>query len=270
MDLQLKGKRVLVTGSSAGIGAGTAEIFVREGATVVINGRDEKRLQAVERKLKEIGGNVVSAPGDLSTDAGAKAVVDATLERLGHIDILVNNAGGTEQQGRGWFSATVGEWASVSEKNTLSAVRLIHAFVPAMKERGWGRVINIGSTGSVLAEAHVAHYCAAKAALANMTISLTKELTGTGVTANMVTPGGIVTRTFEEFLARFGKAQGWSGTTWKDFEANYVKLRSFRTTRLGRAEDIGNTVAFIASPLADYITGTCIRVDGGQVPTMHL
>ena len=270
MDLQLKGKRVLITGSSAGIGEETAEIFTREGATVVLNGRDESRLRTVERKLRKLGADVFSAKGDLSTDAGAKEVVDATLAHVGGIDILVNNAGGNEQLATGWFSATAGDWASLTEKNTISAVRLIHAFVPAMKERGWGRVINIGSTGAVLAEAHVAPYCAAKAALANMTLSLTKELTGTGVTVNMVTPGGIVTRTFEEFLVVFGKRQGWPGNHWKDFEPNYVKLRSFRTPRLGRAEDIGNTVAFIASPLADYITGACIRVDGGQVPTMHL
>lgn len=269
MDLQLKGKRVLITGSNAGIGAGTADVFVREGATVVLNGRDETRLQAVERKLKASGGNVFSAPGDLATDAGAEAVIDATLAQVGSIDILVNNAGGVEEQKSGWFSASVAEWASVSEKNTISAVRLIHAFVPAMKERGWGRVINISSSGSILAEAHVGYYCAAKAALNNMTLSLSKELAATGVTANVVSPGGIVTHTFEEFLTHFGKAQGWPGVGWRDFEANYVKLRSIRTNRLGRAEDIGNTVAFVASPLADYITGTCIRVDGGQIPTMN-
>ena len=144
MDLQLKGKRVLVTGSSAGIGEGTAEIFVREGATVILNGRDKKRLQAVEQKLKEMGGNVFSAPGDLATDAGAKAVVDATLAHVGHIDILVNNAGGNEQQGTGWFSLKVSEWAS-TEKNTLSAVRAIHAFVPGMKSEAGG-----GSSTSVV------------------------------------------------------------------------------------------------------------------------
>jgi 3-oxoacyl-[acyl-carrier protein] reductase len=270
MDLQLKGKRVLITGSSTGIGEGTATVFIREGATVVLGGRDKARLLAVERNLKEMGGNVFSAPGDLATDAGASAVIDATLAQVGSIDILVNNAGGVEQSGSGWFSASIADWASVYEKNTVSAVRLVHAFVPAMKERRWGRVVNIGSSGAVQAEPHAAHYCAAKAATANMTLSLSKELAGTGVTANVVSPGPIVTPKFEEFLTGFGKAQGWTGTGWRDFESKYMKSRSIRTSRLGRPEDIGNAVAFVASPLADYITGTCIRVDGGQVTSINI
>ena len=270
MDLQLKGRRVLVTGSNIGIGEGIADVMVREGATVVIHGRDETRVQAVSRRISAQGGRAFAAPGDLSTDAGAKSVADAARAHVGGIDILVNNAGGLDATGPGWFGASTSDWVAVAEKNTVSSVRLIHAFVPEMRGRSWGRVINISSSGAVQAVTHSPHYCAAKAAINNLTLSLSKELTGSGVTVNSVSPGPIRTPTFEVWLTSVAKARGWPGSTFEEFEAKYLKeMSQLRSTRIGRAEDIGNAVAFLASPLSDFITGTNIRVDGGQISTIN-
>lgn len=266
MDLQLDGKRALVTGSNSGIGKGIATVLAREGARVIIHGRDSGRAHAVAREINENCGHAVVALGDLATDQGAKSVVDAALAQAGGVDILVNNHGGNDtalDKNPDWFDVNAQDWGVVMQQNTISCARLILALVPAMRERGWGRVINIGSFGGYEPTAQVPNYCAAKAALANLTLSLSKALAGSGVTANTVSPGFIRSGRFETWVLSFAQHMGWEGNV-DDFEARIVKQLSLNASRCGRVEDIGNMVAFLASPLAAFVSGADLRVDGGQ------
>lgn len=269
MDLQLTGKRALVTGSSSGIGAGIARALAREGTHVVVHGRNRERTEAVATAIRDAGYSVGVAFGDLATDEGAAAVAAAT----GEIDILINNIGGTESTGgnlTGWFDVKPEHWAGAMQQNLISAVRMIHAFVPAMKERGWGRVINISSGGGASPPDTVPEYCAAKAGLNNMTVGLSKALSRTGVTVNTVSPGCTRTAMLERGLKMMGDANGWPEDL-DEREARFMDLGIYpcTTQRYGRPDDIGSLVAWLASPLSAFVNGANYRIDGGQVQSVN-
>ena len=150
MDLNLTGKRALVTGSSSGIGRGIAAVLAGEGASVIVHVRNRERAEETAELIRQAGGTAFLAIGDLANDDGAGVVAQAVARHTGGIDILVNNIGGTESYGGqmlSWFEVSAEHWLGTLQQNLISAVRMIHAFVPAMRERGWGRVINISSGG---------------------------------------------------------------------------------------------------------------------------
>lgn len=273
MDLQLAGKRALVTGASSGIGRGVAQVLAREGVTVVVHGRNPARTEATAEAIRSAGGSAFVALGDLATDAGAAAVARAVQDHTGGLDILVNNIGGTEASGGGlksWFEILPEHWAGSMQQNVVAAVRMIHAFVPAMRDRGWGRVINVASAGATEPPPAVPDYCAAKAAVINMTVSLSKALARTGVTVNTVSPGCTRTEAFERTLDRMAADQGWPDD-YESREAGFMALGMFpcAAERYGRPEDIGALVAFLASPLATFVDGSNYRIDGGQCQSVN-
>lgn len=269
MDTQLAGKRALVTGSSSGIGAEIARFLAREGVRVVVHGRDAARTQAVKEGINAAGGEAKVALGDLTTDQGASAVIGAANDAFGGIDILVNNTGGAVNSSNGsWFDASLEDWAESYRYNTLTAVRLIKAFVPAMRERGWGRVIQISSRNAISPHAQLGDYGAAKAAVNNMTLSLSKALAGSGVTANGVMPGLIATPQLDGWFLEMAKQHAGS-TDPRDGQAHVLKNVVHQTVnRLGRPADIASAVVYLASPLSDFMTGTTFRIDGGSTPTV--
>jgi NAD(P)-dependent dehydrogenase (short-subunit alcohol dehydrogenase family) len=273
MDLQLTGRRALVTGASSGIGRGIARVLAREGAVVVVHGRNAERAQQVADEIRAAGGTAHIALGDLATDEGAAAVVRDTKAAVGELDILVNNIGGTEASGGGlqnWFDVVPEYWAGAMQQNLIGAVRMIHAFVPAMKDAGWGRVINISSGGGTSPPDTVPDYCAAKAGLNNMTVGLSKALARSGVTVNTVSPGCTRTEMFERTLQKVGDAKGWPADM-DEREALFMDLGVFPcvTERYGRPEDVGALVAFVASPLAAFVSGANYRIDGGQCQSVN-
>ncbi len=184
MDLNLTGRNALVTGSTSGIGAGIAIALAREGATVVVHGRSEARAKSVVEQIVEAGGKAHYALGDLGNDDGANAVIEQALGAVKKIDILVNNVGGPVEGKVSFFDTTLGEWADSYNGNALAAVRMIQGLVPAMKARGWGRVIQITSRNAISPHANMPSYGGAKAAMNNFTLGLSKELAFTGVTSN--------------------------------------------------------------------------------------
>jgi NAD(P)-dependent dehydrogenase (short-subunit alcohol dehydrogenase family) len=252
LDLQLEGKRALVTGSSSGIGEAIARTLAGQGAAVVVHGRNAERAERVAGDINRAGlGRAVVALGDLSRQDEADRVAQSALEALGGIDILVDNAGRGLVHA-GWLEASIQEWEELFEANLFSAVRMIRALVPGMKERRWGRVIQIASVVATQPFPGSAVYAATKAAMVNMTISLAKELGGTGVTVNSVSPGPIVTPLFEQVVPE-------GGADRRQFEANATYVGRF-----GRPEEIADLVAFLASPRADFIDATDVHIDGGR------
>ena len=268
MDLQLAGKRAVVTGSSSGIGEAIAKALAAEGASVVVHGRREAEARRVAAEITRAGGKAVVALGDLGTDADADAVAGVANEAFGGVDILINNAGAFPPGG--WLDTDATEWTDLYNQNVGSMVRLITRLVPGMKERGWGRVISIASGVATMPFADMPHYSATKAANVNLAVSLAKAVAGSGVTSNAVSPGMIVTPGVEEMLKGMAPQIGVPADDWAALEAFAVKtMVPNPSARLGRPEDIAAAVTFLASPLAGYINGTNLRVDGGTVPTVN-
>lgn len=263
MDLQLAGKRVLVTGSSSGIGASVARMLAAEGCAVVVHGRDRARTAAVAAEI----GAAASAIGDLSTDAGADAVAAAA----GDVDILVNNAGGAAgTSALPWVEVEEVAWIATYQSNVIAAARMIRRLLPAMKANGWGRVINIASAAGTQPLAFGPDYGAAKGAMLNMTVSLAKSLGACGVTANSVSPGATLTPAVQAWLGHLRSSLGWGDITLEEAERRMTsEIVPIPVGRVGRVEDIAHAVCMIASPAAGYMTGANIRVDGGQVQSVN-
>ncbi len=279
MELELHGKRALVTGSNSGIGAGTAMTLAAEGVTVVIHGRDSQRCEEVASQIRRAGGHAHVATGDLATEAGCARVRDIVMSELGGVDILVNNAGGrassqrkddqTGPMNEAWLETSWSDWLWTFEQNVGAAVRLIKAFVPGMQQRGWGRVINIASSSATQTEPDLSDYQAAKAAMVNSTSSLAKTLAHTGITVNTVSPGTILTPSVKSYFRVWAEQLGWSDE-WDEIERRFVHEKiPIAADHFGQPEDIGRVVTLLASPLSHYMTGANYRVDGGQCRSVN-
>ncbi|MGW0512713.1 SDR family NAD(P)-dependent oxidoreductase [Streptomyces olivaceoviridis] len=262
MDLNLNGRRALVTGSSAGLGEATAKLLTAEGAAVVVHGRDKDRTEKVAQDIRDAGGTATTVLGDLADDEAAAQVARAATAD-GPIDILVNNAGFYRHLS--WAEAAPDEWRDTYNVNVVSGVRMIQHLVPAMRERGWGRVITIG--GGLASQPMNTHpqYNATLAARHNLAVSLARDLKGTGVTSNVVSPGAILVEATKDLVTEIGPARGW-GNTWEEIQPNAVNaLIPNDQERFGDPDEIAGAVAYLCSDYAQYISGATIRVDGGLI-----
>lgn len=225
----------------------------------MVNGRDRTRLGEVADELRASGAQVETAPGDLAELDAALRVAERA--RAFGAQILVNNAGPFAEHD--WDTATPEMWSETFNGNVLSVVRLTQALVPQMRESGWGRVINLGTRAVTTPLPNMVDYSAAKAAVVNLTTSLAQHLSGSGITANTVSPGVTVTDGLRRMLEQRAAERGRE-TTWEELEREAVEdYAPNPTNRLGRPEDIADVVAFLASPRAGYINGVDLRVDGG-------
>ena len=262
MDLKLAGKRALVTGSTAGLGKAIVQFLAAEQVLAIVHGRDRARAEEVVASIRAAGGTAELALGDLSQDSGANEVADAVLAD-GPVDILVNNAG--EYAHRSWTDASSEDWLGAYRINVLAGVQLIQRLVPPMCERGWGRVIQIGGGLAQQPSEAYPHYGATLAARHNMAVSLARELKNTGVTSNVVAPGAIRVPMLEELLTKVAENFDW-GDSWAEIESGAVRdIAPNDIGRFGTPEEVASAVAFLASPLAGYISGVVLRVDGGMV-----
>ncbi|GAA4240409.1 SDR family NAD(P)-dependent oxidoreductase [Actinomadura meridiana] len=251
-----------MTASSGGIGTAVARRLAAEGCAVLIHGRDRTRATTVADDIRSNGGEAEVALGDL-TDNEAAAHISARARSWG-VDILVNNAGPFVEHD--WENADPSAWLDTMNGNLISAVRLIRALAPPMRERGWGRVINLGSRAATTPLPNMVDYSAAKAAVVNMTTSLARHLAGSGITANTVSPGVIVTEGMRRMFEHRAAVQGHPAP-WTELEPQVLaEYAPNPSGRLGSEDDIAAAIAFLSSPLAGYINGIDLRVDGGITP----
>lgn len=255
----LQGKTAFVSGSSSGIGRAIATELAQQGAEVFIHGRDLGRATAVADEIRAKGGVTHVATGDLESDSGAQEVADAVRQTGKTVDILVNVAGGPGGN-YGWSNSPADVWLGQFQLNALTAVRLINHFLPAMREQRWGRIIQISSIAAdhPLAD-QVPAYCASKASLHALTVSLAKTVTGEGVTVNTVMPGFTLTPALQDY---FMGLPDNAGKDWDEVERAAAEHLQIAAGRLGRPEEIADVVAFLVSPRAGWISGSNFRIDG--------
>jgi 3-oxoacyl-[acyl-carrier protein] reductase len=263
LELNLKGKKALVTGSSSGIGEGIAKCLAREGAHVMVQGRKTEELKRVVKEITATGGIAHYVEGDLAKDDEARRVAAETLKTFQRLDILVNNAGAFPS--RGWLDSTPEDWLDLVNVNVISMVRMIQAFLPQMKTLGWGRIIQIASAAGTSPMPGLPDYGVTKAANINMTISLAKELAGSGITVNTVSPGPILTPGTRDLFLEMALEKGW-GSDIKEIEKKVIQqMLPNMVERFGTPEEVGNLVTFLASPAAGFINGVNYSIDGGRL-----
>jgi len=263
MDLQLKGRRVLVTGSSSGIGEAIVQLLTAEGAKVVVHGRNRDRAEAVAKSIGAAG----VAIGELAEDSGAAKVhAEAVAALGGNIEILINNAGGNSEGNTSKPPAQIpaADFLSNFRANALGAIQLCELCVPDMVAGRLGRIVNVSSAVAMQPNNMGADYSAAKAALNNYTVSLAGSLRGVNVTANILTPGVILV----DGLVRFGRQKFGDDTlTAEQVNDRLASEQVFDVPpagRFGLPRELAMVAAMLASPANGFITGANYRVDGGQ------
>jgi NAD(P)-dependent dehydrogenase (short-subunit alcohol dehydrogenase family) len=259
MDLQLKGKRALVTGSTAGIGFAIAASLAKESARVIVNGRTEEGVEEAVTKLKaETSGDVVGFAGDLGHAPAAAALVRRDPE----VDVLVNNLGIFEP--KPFEDIPDADWLRFFEVNVLSGVRLARLYLPGMKRANWGRIIFISSESGVQIPAEMIHYGVTKSAQISLARGLAEAVAGTGITVNSVLPGPTKSRGVVDFVAALSRGSGKSFETLEtEFFADVRPTSLIK--RFAAPEEVAALVTYVASPLASATTGAALRVDGGVV-----
>jgi NAD(P)-dependent dehydrogenase (short-subunit alcohol dehydrogenase family) len=254
MNLQLNGKTALVSGSTAGIGLAIASALAAEGASVIVNGRSQERVDAAVKQ----SGAAHGIAADLGTEGGARAVT----ERFPAVDILVNNLGIFEP--KPFEEISDADWRHFFEVNVLSGVRLSRHYLPAMKQKNWGRIVFISSESGLQIPVEMIHYGMTKTAQLAVSRGLAETTAGTAVTVNSILPGPTASEGVTEFVDQLAAGKGVDrATIEKDF---FVHGRpTSLIQRFATPEEVAALVAFVCSPLAAAINGTALRVDGGVV-----
>ena len=260
MNIDLTGKRALVTGSTSGIGRATAATLARAGAAVVVNGRSKDRVDATVEALRaETGSDLVSG---VAADVGTAGGANTLITEVPDVDILVNNAG--IFAAAPVFEIPDAEWQRYFEVNVLSGIRLARHYTPRMAERGWGRVIFVSSESAVLIPTEMVHYGMSKTAQISVARGMAQEVAGTGVTVNTVLPGPTLTPGVEEFV----RSRVGAGVPFEEAERRFMteERPTSLLGRLIRPQEIANLITYVASELASSTTGAALRGDGGVAP----
>jgi NAD(P)-dependent dehydrogenase (short-subunit alcohol dehydrogenase family) len=260
MDLQLTNRKALVTGSTAGIGFAIASLLAEEGASVVVNGRSQRRVEeAVQRIRKERKNAQVMG---MAADLGAREGVDMLSRELPAVDILVNNLGIFEP--KPFAKITDEDWLRFFEVNVLSGVRLSRFYLPQMLQKNWGRIVFISSESAINTPAEMIHYGMTKTAQLSLSRGLAELTAGTGVTVNSVLPGPTRSEGVDRMAQTLAKEQG---TDAANFEAEFFRtIRPYSLLkRLAAPEEVAAMVAYVCSPRSSATNGAALRVEGGMV-----
>lgn len=267
MDLKLKDKVALITGSTKGIGEAIARGLAGEGVTIIIHGRDEAKAESIACDITSHGGQAYFVKGDLTSENEVQLLFDKVKTFTKSVDILINNAGGSGP-GEDWVTTRPQTWAEGYDKNVLTALRVITRFLPGMRANKWGRIINISSLAALMPPHKRPDYAAAKAGIIAMTSSLAKAVALEHITVNTVSPGTIRSSSLEKAFRQTGKNSGLSfDAPWTEVEQAVLPMfAQVPMGRVGTLEEIADAITFLASPRASYITGANLRLDGGMWP----
>ena len=263
MDLQLKDKKALVTGSTAGIGYGIARQLLKEGAHVIINGRTEERINSAISQLENTVPqcHVSGCVADFSN----KQQVNQLITAHDSVDILINNVGTFSP--KAFEEITDEEWLHIFEVNVLSGVRLSRHYLPKMIDQDWGRIIFISSESGVQIPSEMIHYGTTKTAQLGVARGLAQQTSGTNVTVNSVIPGSTRSEGAEKFISDLAKEKGKS---IDEIEREFFETvrPSCLIKRFATIEEVATFVTYLVSPLAAANNGAALRVDGGTIPTI--
>ncbi len=258
MDLDLKDKVALVTGSTSGIGFAIAKALAEEGASVYINGRSAEKVHAAIDTIKTTNGKLFAAPFDLSDKAG----IDKLIELLPTVDILINNLGIYEV--KDFEDISDEDWLRIFNINVMSGIRLSRHYFPKMKAKNWGRIVFISSESGVNIPTEMIHYGMTKTAQLAIARGLAEMTKGTGVTVNSVLPGPTYSEGVEKFVADIAKSKN---VTVKQVEDEFFKTvrPSSLIQRFATTDEVGALVAFVCSERGAAINGAPLRVEGGVI-----
>ena len=258
MNLLLEGKKALVTGSTAGIGFAIARTMAGEGASVVITGRTQNRVEAALKRIqKDIRDAKVSGiAADLATARGCAKCIEA----MPVIDVLVNNLGMYEP--KPFEKITDDEWHAIIETNFMNGVRLCRHYLPGMNTANWGRIIFISSESAVNIPVEMIHYGVTKTMQVALARGLAEMTSGTGITVNSILAGPTRSEGVEQFIADVARTRG---ITPAEVEKNFFKTvrPSSLLQRFATIEEVAALVAFVASPLSSATNGAALRAEGG-------
>ena len=259
MDLELKGKTVFITGSTAGIGFATAKALLNEGASVILNGRTSASVEvAIKRLDQAFPDEIISG---IAADFSLQNEVNSLLENLPKIDVLINNVG--VYSSGSFFETDDAEWYRQFEVNVMSGVRLSKSILPRMLANNWGRILFISSECASLTPPDLIAYSMTKAAILAVSRGLAQLTKGTNITVNSVIPGSTLSEGAEQFLE--DAAQKEQKTKNEIENAFFTEVRtSSLLQRFAKVEEVADTIVYITSPRSSATNGAAIKVDGGS------
>ncbi len=256
MDLAINGKSALVCGGSSGLGKAIAQALAEEGVQVTLVARDPDKLRAAAADIEQHSGNAVRWKSVNLSDAGER---ESLLEDCRHVDILINNSGGPPVGD--YLSFTREDWLAALESNMLAAIEMTNAALPGMKERGFGRIVNVTSHMVKAPVAMLSLSNGARAGLTGYVAGVARDVAKYNVTVNNLLPGQFDT---DRLRSNHEKFAGSLGSTVEEFRERSIK--DIPARRFGNPEEFGAYAAFLCSGHAGYVTGQNLMLDGGQYP----